>query len=496
MTRRSFSANVAFTLIASVAPALAAAVALPNLYVLLGAERLGVLTLAWAAIGAFALLDVGLGRALTHETSRLLALGRAADIRPLARATLGLLTGLGVVAGAALAFGAEAIVARLDRPAALATEIEQTLLVCALAVPLMTASAGLRGVIEAHGRFDLTSAVRVGLGVLTYLGPWLAVVVTQSLAFAVGVIVAGRFATTALLYGFMESTLVRGQAGTPAAAWLLVKQTLANGLWMTLAGIAGALLTVVDRFILGASASLAAIAYYSTPQELIGKLTLVPMALSAVLFPQLSAAAAHGTDGLDRLFMRGMRYTFALLIPPLAVGAAVAHEWLGVWLGAEFSAASTHVVQWLCLAVLLQSLAVTPLNLLQAIGRADATAWLQLVQLPLFAAAVWFAVSVAGIDGAAFVWALRMLIDLLLLLMLSHRYAPELRPTLVFWAQALVATTAWFVVLMQLDALLLRAAALAVAALAFMVFLPRLIGHDDLQQMRALLGRLTGGRRA
>ena len=135
-------------------------------------------------------------------------------------------------------------------------------------------------------------------------------------------------------------------------------QTLANGMWMTIAGVAGALLSVVDRVILGTMVSLAAVAYYSTPQELIGKLTLIPMALSAVLFPALSAAAARGTDDVTHLFTRGIRYTFAMLAPLAIIGAALAREWVGLWLGDEFSHASHHVVQWLSLAVLLQSLAV------------------------------------------------------------------------------------------------------------------------------------------
>ena len=124
LIRRSFSTNVVFTLVASIAPALAAVAALPALYALLGADRLGVMNLAWVAIGAFALLDVGLGRALTHETSRLLALGRPDEVRPVVRATLVLLGAIGVAGGAALALGAGVIVAWLQTPGALAPEIQ------------------------------------------------------------------------------------------------------------------------------------------------------------------------------------------------------------------------------------------------------------------------------------------------------------------------------------------------------------------------------------
>ncbi|HUU33212.1 MAG TPA: oligosaccharide flippase family protein [Vicinamibacterales bacterium] len=488
MTRRSFSTNVALTLFATVTPALAAALTLPTLYRLLGADRLGVLTLAWVAIGSFALLDAGLGRALTHETSQLLARDRAADIRPLVKGSLLLLGAIGATATLGIVLGADAIVSRLHAAGALGPEIRTTLLVCAAAVPLMTVSAGIRGVLEAYGRFDMTSLVRVTLGAATYLGPWLAVRSYNSLVLAVAAIVAARFVSVVVLYVFMESTL-----GAPVvasvSAWPEVRRTLAGGIWMTLAGVAGAALTVVDRLILGAMVSLAAIAFYSTPQELIGKLTLVPMALSAVLFPALSAAAARESNDLTRLFTRGIRYTFALVFPLAAVGAGLANEWLGLWLGKDFALPSHHVAQWFCLSVLLQSLAVTPLNLLQAAGRAHVTAWLQLAQLPIFIAAVWYAVSVAGIAGAAFVWAARMLLDLSLLLWLSSRYSPGLLGPIRSWSAGIGLAVIFFVAMTRFDSLMARGTLLAVGLSLFAASLPRLIGHDDLAQFRALAAR-------
>ncbi len=463
------------------------------MYALLGAERLGVLSLAWVAIGAFALLDAGLGRALTHETSRLLALGRASEIRPVVHGTLLLLGAIGIASALGIMIGVDAIVARLHAAGGLAPEIRATLLVCAVAVPLMTVSAGIRGVLEAHGRFDMTSLARVGLGAATYLGPWLAVRASNSLVLAVGSIVAARFVATILLYLVMESTLEATPPGPHGPVWARVRQTMTGGLWMTVASVAGALLTLVDRFILGAMVSLAAIAYYSTPHELIGKLTLIPMALSAVLFPAMSSSAARESADVVRLFTRGMRYTFVLLLPVVAIGAGLAREWLALWLGGEFSQSSQHVVQWLCLSVLLQGLAVTPLNMLQAAGRAQVTAWLQLVQLPLFMAGVWLAVSVAGINGAAFVWAVRMLADLTLLLGVSGRTLPALASAVRSWMFAIGATVVWFIVMIQLDSLPARLAALTAGLLTFGVCLPRLIGSDDLRQLRALASHRFGG---
>ena len=64
--RSSLLRSGAFSLVTSAAPLVVALVALPVLTRVLGAERLGLLALAWAWLGYAALLDLGLGRALTR----------------------------------------------------------------------------------------------------------------------------------------------------------------------------------------------------------------------------------------------------------------------------------------------------------------------------------------------------------------------------------------------------------------------------------------------
>jgi O-antigen/teichoic acid export membrane protein len=313
---------------------------------------------------------------------------------------------------------------------------------------------------------------------------------TNSVAVAVAALAAVRVAgAVALLW------LVRRQL-PPHTAWRLewhaVRSVAATGWWMNVATMTGAALAYVDRFVLGSLLSLAAVAYYATPQELIGKFTVVPVALSAVLLPALSSADARRSGELPLLFTRSLTYTFALLAPVATVGAALAPEWLGVWLGADFAREGTTAAQWLLLSVVLQSLAIAPLNLLQAIGRAQVTAWLQVLQLPLFVTALWIVVPRFGIAGAAFVWAARMLLDVTLLLVAARRLAPAVAPHLAVWALAIPATVVWFGAVVAAPSFAARAALLAVALTVFTVALPRLIGHDDLTRWRTLVRSTLG----
>jgi O-antigen/teichoic acid export membrane protein len=58
--------NTTWSCIGSAAPMLVAFVDLPRLIQGLGADRFGILTLAWMAIGYLSLSDFGLGRAITR----------------------------------------------------------------------------------------------------------------------------------------------------------------------------------------------------------------------------------------------------------------------------------------------------------------------------------------------------------------------------------------------------------------------------------------------
>jgi len=487
MSGRRLATDVAWNLFGLVAPAIAAAVAIPFLLRGFGTDRLGVLTLAWVAIGAFTLLDFGLGRSLTRDVARRRANGEAAEIRPLVTAALGLLLLLGTVAAAALVLGRGWISAGLSMPEALDGEVQLAIVWVGLALPFLTVSSGARGVLEAYGRFDLANWVRIPLGVLTYVGPALMLPVSTSIADAVAVLAVSR-AAAAIAWVAMAFALIGPARSAGRAQARHVREVASTGLWMTLANVAGAVLAYVDRVVLGLTVSVGALAFYSTPQELIGKLTVVPVALNSVLYPAISARSqAAGQDTGSRLYAQGLAYTFVLLLPIALVSAALAPEWLRMWLGASFAASSHGVVTWLSLSVLLQSLAVTPLTVLQAAGRASLTAWLQLAQVPVFTAAVWFASRQAGIEGAAFVWAARMLLDLTLLLWSSRQAIPGAAAVVRQWWLPLALTVPVFAALRFLEAWPGRVALLVTALVLFALAVPRLLGPNDVVAWRRLL---------
>ena len=92
--------NTTWSCIGSAAPMLVAVIAVPRLIQGLGADRFGILTLAWMAIGYLSFLDLGLGRAITRLIADRLALRRQHELPAIFWDAHLLLAGIALAGGA------------------------------------------------------------------------------------------------------------------------------------------------------------------------------------------------------------------------------------------------------------------------------------------------------------------------------------------------------------------------------------------------------------
>ena len=418
------AASTVYNVVGQLAPLAVAYFAIPVLTRELGAARFGLLTLAWAVLGYFSLFDLGLGRALTQTVAARLASGRGDEVPALVWTGLSLMLGLGTVGALTAAALSPALVGRaLNVPPALGAEALAAFLVLALSIPVVVVSAAIRGVLEAAGRFDLVNAVRVPQGVFSFAGPVLVLPLSRSLATICGVLLVGRLAATVAWYLCMVRVLPALRTSR-AVRWAAARPLLGFGSWMTVSNVVGPLMVTLDRFVIGAVASVAAVAYYTAPWEAVTKLWLVPSALAGVLFPAFATARASDPERARRLYLLGVKTTLLALLPVVAVVVGFAHEGLAAWLGPDYAERSTTVLRWLAVGVLVNGVAQIPFALLQGSGRPDVTAKLHLAELPLYLAALAWLVSAHGIVGAAAAWTLRVTLDGVALFALAHRLAP------------------------------------------------------------------------
>ena len=475
-------------------PLVVAVATMPWLIGNLGTERFGALTLAWVVLGYFGLFDLGIGRALTQVVSTRLSKGEGAEIPGIVWTASLLMLLLGAAGGVALALTAHWLVHDLlNVPEALRPETLVAIQIIAIGVPVVISAAGLRGVLEAYQRFDLVNIVRVFNGVLTFLGPLVAAMYSRDLAVMVFVLLVVRIIAWLVYLGFCLH-IVPGLCKDISLQPGSVPTLLRFGGWMTVTNIVGPLMDYMDRFLVAALMSMAAVAYYVTPFEIVTKLLFVAGAIVGVLFPAFAASHVREPQVFARLFTKGLKYIYIIVFPAALVTVSLAGEGLQWWLGWEFSRQSTAVLQWLALGVLMNSLAQVPYALLQGAGRPDLTAWLHLIEFPLYLLCAWWVIGRYGIEGAALVWTGRATLDALLLFVLAKRFLPQMQLVNIDSMTTLLLSAIALAVAFLPLAMVTKVTLLALMLLLFVVFVwTRFLDSGERQQLGACLriGRLA-----
>lgn len=421
MARSSIARSSLWNLAGFGAPIAAALIAVPFVVRGLGVERFGILALAWAILGAAAMLDLGVGRALTQVVARRRATGEIAELNSLVMTATAFLGAVAIAAAAGLAAAAPWLVTGVFKVEPMFTvEARDAIALLALSLPFVICGAALQGVLEGHLRFDLSNLVRIPLSALNYLVPLAILPLSTDLSWIVGGTVLAR------VFGFFAfATLVRrvmGEGNRPARLRpQLLRPVLALAGWMAISTGVAALIIYLDRFAIGALLTMSALAFYVTPFEIVSRLAIIPGAVGGALLPAFASAAPAAPQEVDSYFGRGLRYVVLLVFPAAMLVVLFAREGLALWIGEDFAVASTRIAQILAVGLFANSLAMIPLIFLYGMGRADMAARIHLLELPAYAIVLWLLVPVLGAEGAALAWSLRAFVDAVLLFALSHR---------------------------------------------------------------------------
>ena len=421
MEDRRLARHAAWNLFSLTAPMLVAVAAIPALLAELGTDRFAVLTIAWTLIGYSSLFDMGLGRALTKLVSEDTAGAKLAGV---VWTGLALIFALGCAGALIFALGSGALARSvLKIPAELQAETVAGLLWIAVAIPGVTLTAGLRGVLEARQRFGSLGAIRTVTGILTFLGPLAAAKLWGGLPAVIFTIAAIRILSLLAHAGlcaaaapelFSDRHIRVSQAGP----------LFRFGGWLTVSNLISPLMVSMDRFLVGIYLPVSSVAYYATPFEIVTKLLVIPSSVTPVMFPALSKSIAGDATRARQLYRRGLAAILAILTPATALVVALAYPGLRLWLGDEFASNGYRALQLLAIGVLINAAAYMPSTYLHAAGRPDVNAKLHLIEFPIYLPLACVLIQTAGIEGAAMAWVLRVTLDAALLFWLARRTEP------------------------------------------------------------------------
>jgi O-antigen/teichoic acid export membrane protein len=485
---RLLARNTIWNFAGQLLPLAVGAVAIPRLVHALGVDRFGVLSLAWIVIGYFSFFDLGLGRALTKLVADKLGTQDEESVPPLVWTSLSLLLLLGMLGGfITLCISPWLVFTALKIPLQLQLETLHSFQLLAASIPIATVTSGLRGILEAQQRFRVLNFIRIPVTIFSFAGPLLVLPFSHRLFPVIAILVFGR-----LLGGFAHvvaciyalPALRRSPVFQRAAVLPLVK----FGGWVTVSNVVRPLMVYTDRFLIGGMLSVSAVAYYTAPVDLVGRLSFIPSAVTGVLFPAFATSLASNRERTMLLVSRGVKYIFLAMFPIILITVAFAPEGLRFWLGSLFADHSHSVLRWIAAGMFISSLANVPSALIQSAGRPNLTAGLHLLELPLYLTALWILTRRLGIEGAAIAWTGRIVWNTVLLFFLADRLLRH-QPKFIMKLSASLTAALLLLWLVTLPQTLLAKIAFCISILlAFSLAAFLGMAPDE----RDLLNRLTG----
>ncbi|NVN11122.1 flippase [Nguyenibacter vanlangensis] len=417
--------NSGWNILGRVGPIGVALLVTPRLITHLGLARWGVMTIALTLVGTFGIFDFGLGRALTRAVAERVTEGRHQESADLTMTGILTLSVLGIIGGLVAALGVVAWVQHgLKIPDSLRPETTWAMWVLCATAPLVMANAAMWGVISAYQAFRAANLINIPISIGYYVAPLLILLVWNSL---VGVMITLALCRVAMTIAYAWLCLrVMPQLRTARPAISLLRPLFRIGGWMTVSNLMFPILSYMDRFMIASVISSAATSYYTTPFDVVARLSLITNAVTGTAFPAMASLWRHDSAGTIQLYRTSVLTVAALLFPFCLVSTLFGREILAMWVGGDFPEHSTMIMKFLSIGVFFFGVDGVAAGFLDGIGRPDFNAVLSVIEFAVYAPLLLLLLHLFGVDGAAIAWAGRSLLDCVIRIRLGIRFYPPL----------------------------------------------------------------------
>jgi len=407
----SLRKNTLWNIAGSGLPLIAGVIFIPYVLKKLGGEAFGVLSLVWALIGYFSLFDLGVGRALTYEMSKLRAANLNEEMAPTLKAGLLLTLGAGLIGMAILAVLAPLMAQSwLKISLQWQSDAQLAFQIAAVGVIATTLTSGLRGALEGLERFAESNLSKIFLGFCMFVLPAFSIWLHGPVIWIIALYLVG-VRIIVLLWSVLLMRNYLWNSGAPLAL-NYIKPLMSYGVWLTVTGVVSPLMVYGDRFFVSATVGAAELSLYAIPQEGLQRILIIPTALCGALLPQL---AASKREQVETIYRDNFKIVAGAMFGVCALAALFSYPIFTLWLSEDFAKKTLSITLILCVGIWLNSMAQVPYTLLHARGNPRITALFHIGEFVFYIISLYYLTKYYGLIGAALAWVIRVFLDLLLL---------------------------------------------------------------------------------
>lgn len=257
------------------------------------------------------------------------------------------------------------------------------------------------GIISAHQRLDVIQLIRTSSMALQSGGSALLV----SMDFGL-VHVAGWFAAIQALEWVAARLWVGRVQPAARARWQALKtwggRLVRFGSPLVLGYAAAQLFLPSSRILLGSLRPVAEVSYLAVPLALALNVKALSTHIASAVLPAVSEKAGQSdVDGLRRLYLQGLRWSWLAVVPLAGLVIALGQSFIAAWISQEMGEAVGPVIPALVVGVNLYYLTSIPEVVAQGMGRPAPWAWMSLSAGALNCLAGWWLILHHGARGAA-----------------------------------------------------------------------------------------------
>jgi O-antigen/teichoic acid export membrane protein len=209
---------------------------------------------------------------------------------------------------------------------------------------------------------------------------------------------------------------------------------LSFGGWLSVSNIVGSAMVYGDRFLIGTCVGMAAVASYSMPLDVIGRMQILITSFCAVLFPLMSRLDQSASDQFQTVYRGAMAIGLSVMTPLTVSAVVLAPFLMNLWLRTRNTPDAVFAAQVFLAGAVVQATASIAFTALHARGRSDLAAWMHCAEFPIYFLAFYWATIHYGARGAALTWLGRVIVDFIgmAVLLKVHKWdgrsvmAPEL----------------------------------------------------------------------
>ncbi|CPR13639.1 oligosaccharide flippase family protein [Brenneria goodwinii] len=413
-----FVINISWNLLGFVVPIISAILAIPFLIKNIGLERFGILTLIFSLIGFMNVFDFGLTRAITRSVVKY----KDDKNRLLSSIKTGwfLLLCVLLCISISLLFANRYISETIFNPSnkIIEQEINHSLIFIALSLPFVISQSVFVGVMEGCDAFKKISLGRIPFSLLMYLVPVTISFFIPSLSYITFSLCILRVIMAIIFYLLMSRELIKISKQKIMEAKIsknICFELIKYGGWVSVSNIIAPIMLYIDRFFVSSIIGASVVAYYTTPYEIVSKMSIVAVSISGVLFPLLSSKIFTDINSANKYFLKATFGIFFVLIIPVLLGLFLSKTILELWIDHSFAEQSYIIFCGFLIGFLIHGLMQPAFTWIQASGKPFITALAHVFDILLYVFYFPYLTKHYGTVGAVSAWVLRVSISLLVL---------------------------------------------------------------------------------